>query len=465
VQAGAALGVFVLFAAVRLVHLLRRPPFFDELFTVWIARFPPDHILEALLHDSGPPLYYLLVHVLTGADPSVVAARLISFAAAVALLAAVLASRRLGPAALVAGLLLAVFAPHVHFSAEARAYAVAGALAGGGCLALAAWSAEGKRARLVLGSILLVLAASAHYYGVLFFAIPFALGLLARNRARIVDGLVASVAAGVAYLPGFLLAFRQPAGALEWMHAAGRAPAPLAPFAHLAFAADYPDVFIAPPPPQVHLLALAVTIAIVAIGARSQEARRWGVMTLVPVFLVAAVGLARDSVYFPVRFESMIAGPFVVWLAVSLGSVRRRWLRGALATLAVVIGLFSSFVGLVTSVTRPPDAWRDAAAFVKSKVPATIPIVASRYAYLEVVSQKRADWDPAVTAYPRELERHPGWASATPARLLAAELPPPPFVWVGERGSPEHRALASRFVLRPLMVGRGLLVAEATRER
>ncbi|HEY0788093.1 MAG TPA: hypothetical protein VGE86_05575, partial [Thermoanaerobaculia bacterium] len=117
---------------------------------------------------------------------------------------------------------------------------------------------------------------------------------------------------------------------------------------------------------------------------------------------------------------------------------------------------------LMTAVARPPDGWRDAAAFVKDTVPETIPIVASRYAYLEVLSQKSEDWTPAVTAFPRELERHPGWASASPEHLTAAELPPPPFVWVGERGSPEHRAVASRFVLRPLMTGRGMLVAEAT---
>lgn len=461
----AALAVFALFAALRLVPLLRRPPFFDELFTVWIARLPPDHILEALLRDSGPPLYYLLVHVLTGADPGVLAARIISFAAAAVLLALILASRRLGPAAVIAGLLLAVFAPHVYFAAEARAYALAGALAGAGCLAIASWSAGGKRSRLSLGTLLLLLAASAHYYGVLFFAVPFALGLLARNRTRLAEGAIASAAAGILYLPGFLLALRQPSEAIAWMRAAGRAPAPFEPLANLAFAASYPKVFIAPPPLFVQLLALAVTVAIVLLGARSVEARRWGVITLVPVLLVVAFALARDNVYFPVRFESVIAAPFALWLAVSLESVRRRPIRSALTLLAVGVGLLSSFAAVRTAINRPFDPWRQTAIAVERLVPGEIPIVASRYAYLEVLSRKGAAWDPVVTAFPRELEQHPGWASARPENLDAAELPPPPFVWVGERGSPEHRAVASRFVLRPIMTGHGMLAAEAIRER
>ena len=145
VRVAAIAGISALFAVLRLLQLAWRPPFFDELFTAWIASQPPDHILAALFRDSGPPLYYFVVHLAGGASWGVSAARVISLLAAAALFAAILFSRRLGNAALAAALLLAVFAPHVHFSVEGRAYALAGALAGGACLALAAWAGGGKR--------------------------------------------------------------------------------------------------------------------------------------------------------------------------------------------------------------------------------------------------------------------------------------------------------------------------------
>ncbi|HSN68411.1 MAG TPA: hypothetical protein VLV48_04145, partial [Thermoanaerobaculia bacterium] len=357
VRVVAIAGIAALFALLRLLQLAWRPPFFDELFTVWIASQPPDHILEALLHDSGPPLYYFVVHLAGIASWGVVAARVISLLAATALVAAILFSRRLGNAALAAALLLAVFAPHVHFSTEGRAYALAGALAGGGCLALAAWSAGGKRAALALGTLLLVGAAASHYYGVLFFPLPFALALLARRPRAVAEGAIASAAAGIAFLPGFLLASRQPSESIVWMRLVGRAPSSLDPLANLAMIAEYPQVFIAPAPQWLPFLALALTAVVVVAGARSAEARRWGVMTLVPVAMAIAFGLAGRNVYFPVRFEAVLAAPFVCWLGTSLLAISKRPLRSALTVALLALGVVSSYYGVMTSLAKRPDSW------------------------------------------------------------------------------------------------------------
>ncbi len=462
---GAVAAIVALFAALRLLHLVWRPPFFDELFTVWIASLHPGEFAAALASDSGPPLYYLAVHLLTIGHASVTAARLVSFAAACGLLAAILVTKRLGRAALVAALLLALFAPHVHFSVEGRAYALAGTLAGAGCLALAEWAAGGRRSRLALGTALLVGAAAAHYYGVLFFAIPFALGLLARTRRAIVEGTAASAAAGVVFIPGFILASRQPPESIAWMRLVGHAPAPLEPLRQLAFVADYPPVFIAPPPEWVPIVALAATLLIVVPGLRSAEARRWGVITLVPVVLAVAFGLAGASVYFPVRFEAVLAAPFACWLAVSLLAMRNVWLRSAATILLVALGLVASYTGIMTSLARRPDAWREAATFVRRTVPASMPIVASGYGYLEVLGQRDAAWYPRVRGFPAGIETHPGWVDAAAREPEPGTLPAVPFVWVGQRHSPEHRALARGFGLRPLMVGRGMIVAEAVEDR
>ena len=53
-------GLTLLFLAIRVVLLYAREPFYDELFTLWMARQPASNVLPNLLHDSGPPLYYWL---------------------------------------------------------------------------------------------------------------------------------------------------------------------------------------------------------------------------------------------------------------------------------------------------------------------------------------------------------------------------------------------------------------------
>src|SRR5436190_1757118 len=59
----------LLFLAPRLALLFTRQPFFDELYTRWIGAKSFGGIVAALHYDSGPPLYYFLVHLL--GDPSV----------------------------------------------------------------------------------------------------------------------------------------------------------------------------------------------------------------------------------------------------------------------------------------------------------------------------------------------------------------------------------------------------------
>jgi hypothetical protein len=74
-RATAAIIVLV-FLSLRIALLAARDPFFDELFTVWISAKPFAGILHALRSDSGPPLYYFIVHAL--ALKSVIADRVLS---------------------------------------------------------------------------------------------------------------------------------------------------------------------------------------------------------------------------------------------------------------------------------------------------------------------------------------------------------------------------------------------------
>src|SRR5258708_6462216 len=58
------LALVLLFLIPRLALLFAREPFFDELFTRWMSAGSFTGILSALHSDSGPPLYYFIIHLL-----------------------------------------------------------------------------------------------------------------------------------------------------------------------------------------------------------------------------------------------------------------------------------------------------------------------------------------------------------------------------------------------------------------
>lgn len=462
VVVAAGCGIAALFLLLRIFLLLVREPFFDELFTVWISALGFGDQLRALLLDSGPPLYYALVRAVTAGDPALMAARIVSLACGTALLLAILAYRPLGQARVIAALLLAVFPPHVWFSAEARSYALCALLVGIALLALDRWlelGTGGERApdpkALAAAAGALVLAAYSHYYGVLFFPLPFLLGLTA-GRRRALEGLGASITAGFLFLPGFHLASRQPGESIAWMAAGGEGAAWWDPLLHLSFAAPYPRVFVTPPPEWLQFVALAVTVAIVAAGFRSVRARRWGVMTLVPVAVVVIFTLAGERIWFPMRFESVLAAPLVIWIALSLGSLRKPLLRGALIVALLLLGFVSSWFAFLTAASAAPTDWRRAASWTRGNVPESVPVFASGYAYLEVLSQRDASWSPRIGGFPREIEQHPGWVQASasiadPALWLGRQgLPAEPFAWIGPVGGWEREALELEYELRPI---------------
>jgi hypothetical protein len=49
----------------RVLAAIVRPPWHGEYFTVWAAGLPLNELIAALRLDSGPPLPYVLVRILT----------------------------------------------------------------------------------------------------------------------------------------------------------------------------------------------------------------------------------------------------------------------------------------------------------------------------------------------------------------------------------------------------------------
>ncbi|HKO58823.1 MAG TPA: hypothetical protein VJ276_23350 [Thermoanaerobaculia bacterium] len=420
-----AAGIALLFLALRLALLFAREPFFDELFTRWIAAKSFAGILEALRHDSGPPLYYFVAHLIR----SITLLRFFSLLCATAAFLLVL-RRNLAAAAL-----LAVYPPAVLLAVDARSYAMAALL-----LTIAVLAIDADRP--LLATVALVLACYTHYYAVLF------LPLLLVRRWFLSFALACAL-----FVPGLLLALRQPREATAWL-----AESHFDSLINVSFAGNYAEALFAPAPPWLVVVALLVLVVACspssalrapspriggekALEEPSPRVRGFAAAVLIPIAGAIAFGLFGRPIYFPMRFESVIAAPLVLWTAFSL----ERWqpaVRRILFAALMLIGLVVTWRGIIDHVRRALDPFR-AAALVAARQPG--PLVASGYAWLEVASTGRE-----VIAWPPEQAKHPGWR----ARAQEGTLPAGTFIWVGEVGAPElrHRKV------RPIFVDRGVAV-------
>jgi len=401
-----ALAAVTLFLLVRLALLVAREPFFDELFTVWMAHKPLAQILPALRLDSGPPAYYFLARI-----PDVIALRVLSLLFATATLLLILTRRSLGPGRFFAAALLAVYPPAVLFAVDARAYAMCGLF-----VALGAVAVHEKRPFLAAGAFLL--AAYTHWYGALF--LPLVL-LAGRPRRRAAG---AFIAACILFVPGLWLAVRQPAEATEWLAAQN----PLAAAGTFLFTGQYAEALFASAPLLVSLIS---GLALVAAVSRSWT---FAPYVLVPLLLAVAVALGGRTVYFPMRFESLIAVPLVLWTGTSLQEWTPR-VRAILLGVLLVCGGAGTAIGILDHAQRPVDPYREAATVLQRNARPADTVVATGFLYLETV---HALGPGRVRAWPAEQATHPGWRIMRP---VTDPLPPGAFLWIGERAAPELATL------------------------
>lgn len=124
-HACALAAIVILGLSLRLYEIGAEGFWFDETFSVWIARRPLGSLFAAVRQDSHPPLYVLLLHFWLYLGRSDVFIRLLSTLFSVVTLPVVyvlgrrIASRELG---LLAALILAVSPFNVLFAQEARMY-------------------------------------------------------------------------------------------------------------------------------------------------------------------------------------------------------------------------------------------------------------------------------------------------------------------------------------------------------
>jgi mannosyltransferase len=346
------------------IALGRRSLWLDETISVTFVGRDLGAVLHLMrTHDSNMSLYHLLLWAVVRIDASEVAVRSLSvlaFAATVPVL--YLLVRRLADAraGLIAGLLLALNPPAVHFAQEARGYEL--------CLLLVTASAylfvralEGRGWGAAIAYAVVAALAGYVHFSALFVPPALALSLLFYPR-RSVPWRKAACSAGllvVLLLPfAYLARSSQASSGVDW--AAGNLPGRIATRIHER-------------PPLVAALLLAGLACLVlgwwllarALGPRLRSPESWKVAVLAAwlVFPVAAVCVLAlvDKPIFVDRYFLVCVPPFVGLVALGLARIRRRAL--AAAALALVAGV--SLLGTVRWYrSGQAQDWRGATGYV-----------------------------------------------------------------------------------------------------
>ena len=407
------LGVAI-FAALgaRIFYAVARPFWFDEIFTLWLARRPPAGIVGGLKVDSGPPLFYLLSHPFVrfaeaGFDPLV---RLLSLAAIAALFLAERNRRTSGGWRFV--VLLAASPLLFFYSGEARAYALLGALSF--LLFLATCRLRGRRS-VALAAIAAGLLPWTHYLGG-FVAISSIALSASKRRWRSAGVQAASILPFVLWVP---VALKQPAAALAWSEEGWKAPVlgTLAEFASWARPAPYFSRFATPAPWMGALAGLGLVVLTAVVARKVRSVRDALLFAGLPLALAAAAGIARP-VYFSGRTEMMVL-PVALW-AFARASRRSRALQ-ALTTVGVAAGAIVILGTLVALPATPPYAVT--AGFVTSAARAGDVVVASDADYLPLRREAdRGALKGGLVGIPQDIERHPGWFEPGKVASPAAEV-------------------------------------------
>ena len=194
----------MLATGLRLHGLTRHPFWLDEAYSVTVARQPLWAIAPSLADESGPPLYYLLLHgwiKLLGEGQDAV--RLLSVLCGVLLVPATarLARRVAGErGGLAAAFLMAATPMAVQFSQEARMYTLLPLLTVLAGERLLVWLQDGMRGALLAHALLLAAIFYTHNWGLLVLPAAGAVALLYPGE-RIRGWLIAASLALLLYAP------------------------------------------------------------------------------------------------------------------------------------------------------------------------------------------------------------------------------------------------------------------------
>jgi hypothetical protein len=397
--AGAALAALL---ALRFLYLVRRPIWFDEIFTLWITPRPLAQIAAALRVDSGSPLPYVLEKPFVWAAAAAhrdVLARLLSWCA-LALLFPLNLIRRFSGGRTFA--LLAALCPLlIFYSGEARVYAVL-ALASF-CLFLAVCrSRNSSRAVLAAGALAAALP-YLHYLGLFVLAGSSAICLARRKWAF----LGAQLAGACAFLPWLPVALRQPP--IAWARQ-GIVSDLLRLLQSYGFWMSAPGYFSAASlslPAAGSAVGACLLVAAFAASRLIRSVRDALVFAFSPIFLAALISVVRPA-FFPGRTE-------IVTLPVALWAFSRAAKRSSIVKIlcggAAALGSGTIALALLDMPAESPYAVT--ARFLTRTAREGDVVIAADANYLPLLlDSDRKDLKAQLFAFPQETAKHPGWFEA-----------------------------------------------------
>lgn len=475
--------LFAAALALRLVRLGHEPLWFDEAYTALQAAQSPGRILDLLRGEAGAPLYYLLLSGWTRLfGDGEVALRMISALAGAAatptLYAAgsALFSRRAGWIAAAVGLVSPL---HLHYSQEARMYAVVALVA-----LVALWTLHRLLTRpsipaAVAFGLLLAAGLYLHYYFV--FLLPLAaLAFLGADRRRSVGLSAGALALAAAVFAPWLptLLHQTNNRSTEWIadYWSGHALALAVPWSVecLGPGALYPGWVTLKLGSSLAagVLSLLLAAAVVAgavlelrrTDARSQPAWAAALAGLgLPLVLAWLWSLAREPVYVVARYDLIAWGPYCLLV----GAVLSR-LRSAVAFPLLALWLGMSIATLVPAWTtdRPMRNYAERGPQYAEQLRSdarpgeTVVFTAGTRTTTEYYLGERAG-ELRLVSFPPANDEHLGWvatgvhrndalADEAAQELIAAVIDPAPpdALWIvapESRGTPRLlRALAAR---------------------
>ncbi|HYM82121.1 MAG TPA: glycosyltransferase family 39 protein [Candidatus Limnocylindria bacterium] len=347
-----AVAIVALAVAVRVREAGLTRLWFDEIYTLWVARLPLDRLLATVAADVHPPLHFLLVAAWRAiGGESDVWIRSLSVVAGVATVAALIQLGRTmaGPTAgLLAAALLTLHRTHVFFSTESRAYALLWLW-----LTLAVWFAwrwlETRRPRD--GAVYVVCAVAAlytHYLAgiVLAFLALWVLVDLRGERRHVPAWLALNAAVVVGFAPQLPTLLAQVARntAEHWLQPPG-----LGSLVNLARHSAFGMTALIVP------LGLLAALPLLRPSQRRAASLLWTI-TLLPVLLCWLLSRAGLHLYSE-RYMFFVLPGASVLVAAGIAGLRRRWVGVTAALVVLVAGARS------LALSRPlPEAVEQAAA-------------------------------------------------------------------------------------------------------
>jgi mannosyltransferase len=350
--------------AIRMQHLASKPFWFDETFSVEVARIGWRDFVHLLWwREANMSLYYVLLRAWLPFGQSQFFIRALSVLLSAATvpaiywLARLLYNRRV---ALIAAALLAFNAFDVRYAQEARTYALFLLLAtvASGALIASLREAKGRsRKGYVVAS---VLAVYAHFYALLLLAAHW---LALRWRAITENGREQARSnhlrrswriIGLAVLPLLIFVAKTGAGPIRWITRPGARDL-FEFFEHLAGANTW--LLLA-------IYAVACVVATAPLGktlfARNQTWETWRcqfllIWLLLPIALTFILSFARP-VFLP-RYMIFCLPPFIILAAAGLARLRPSWVLAAALTGTLLL----SMQGILFIYGHDFDNERDAA--------------------------------------------------------------------------------------------------------